>query len=129
MNAYAQTLAPVAAASSTFDPWMFGAILVVVLAVVAFVWYHKKNPTGAAALTATAGADLKAVGSDIATELSKLRGAVEAHMAVTAAGPAAAEPATPAPAPGKNGTPGPLTLQLTGDPATDAKAFNAAYFG
>ncbi len=136
MNAIAQTLAPVTAPASGFDIWMFVAIAVVVLAVVGFVYLKRKSPATAASLTATAGADLHAVGSGILIELGKLRQAVEDHLAKTPAaapGPAQAgateAPATVAPPAGKQSVAGVFSLPVTGDPKVDLPAITAAYLG
>jgi len=109
MNAYAQTLAPVAASTSTFDPWVFGAILLAVVVVVCFVYLKHKAPATAATLTTTAGAELKTVGGDILTELGKMRAALEAHLAATAP-PAGATGATGPAAPAAAPTPTPEQL-------------------
>jgi hypothetical protein len=125
MNAYAQTLAP-ATTSGGFDLWTLGAILLVVAAIAAFVWYRRKNPAGAAALASTGLADLKATGEKIVSAIENHTKAVAPTATVYPVTPAV--PASPAAPPGKNGVAGVLTLNVTGDPKADLEAFTAAYY-
>lgn len=129
----------------TFSHWLIvgGIVLVALLIVglVAFDRYRKRNPEGAAKVQAAAAAQAKNFGQVIVTDAGAfavaLDGAVDKLLAAktlpgiytstVTTGPAAdLEPAKP-PA-GKLGQPGPLTVQCIGDAAVDVPEFNRLYF-
>jgi hypothetical protein len=96
MNAYAQTLAPVAATTASgFDPWMIGAIVVVIIAVAGFIYLKKKSPATATAITTSASTDLHAVGADILAEIRKLTAPGTTTTIVNPPAPAATAVPTP----------------------------------
>lgn len=110
MDAYAQTLAPVAAVGSTFNPWLFGGILLVVALVGGWLYWRKRNPVAATAAASTAGADIKA-GFD------RIVAAIEKHTAAVApAAPTAAAAAPEATGP----TPDQLAAVQSAQAALDA---------
>lgn len=119
MNAYAQTL------QAAPPPTDFTAVIVffaVVALVVLGVYLHRRFPSETAKAEAQGKAELaKALGDlrvTLATKLADKTGPTE-------------DPAIPVltPTPGKQGQPGPLTVQCTGDPKADNAAWQAAYFG
>ena len=118
MNAYAQTLQPVAAATD----WTSVVIVVVVIAlIVAAVLLHRRFPAQASK------ADL-AVKTEAVKVLGEIRDHFKSAPAVPSAPPAPADAPPPAAPAGKNGVAGTLTLTVTGDPKADLAAFQTAYF-
>jgi hypothetical protein len=147
-HAVGQTLAPVApataAASSGPNWWLYGgigaAVLVLVLCVIGFLRFRKRNPEGAAKVQAATIADAQAIGHAIAAAADS---AVDRLLAVRITSPGATgtgsatgmggvvlAPLTEAlPISGKFGQAGPLTVQCVGEPKADQAAFNEKYFG
>jgi len=121
MIAYAETLTPVAQSSSDWS-WLI-VLAIIAAAATILIYAHRRWPSQSAKVETQAKADLaKALGDLrvwLATRLADKTGATEE---------APAEPAPAPPVPGKQGQPGPLTIQCTGDPKADNAAWQSAYF-
>jgi hypothetical protein len=120
----AQTLVPAAAPTD----WSFyGFILVTVALVTLVIWLHRKFPSQ----TAKVDAELKTKSVDVGHRIADGLEALVAKIDKAAVAPAPAADPAPSPEPvpaGKAGQAGKLSIDVTGDPATDLAAFQAAYF-
>lgn len=122
-DAFAQTLT--AAAPPADFTWLWIALAFAVFVGIA-IYLHRRFPTQAAKTDA-------AVRSESVKLLAEIRDKIVGALAVPPRHDVDAPASEPAPtvtvSAGKSGQAGPLTIQCSGDPAADIKAFNAAYFG
>jgi hypothetical protein len=111
-------------------PWYGWALVIVVGLAIGYIVLKRKNPAAATVVSVDAAHVASTISSTLSSEFVKLRALLESKIAATpaAANAVAAEPVPPA-APGKSGTPGTFTLQVTGDPKVDLPALTAAYLG
>jgi hypothetical protein len=130
-TAFAQQLAPVAASGSGVPTWLIFIGVAAVAIVGGFFILKKKDPAEAAKLLTaldSAAARIEGSAKSIAAALDSNTYATLASTKRAAVGsPATDAPAAAAPA-GKSGTAGAFSLTVTGDPAVDLPAINAAYF-